>query len=83
MENVNTRDVPREIAIGAIAVNPNLQDRVARVLDEIIIAAEMNNIFGVKLVFDGETVIKEVSDDGDSRKFIVVTADGLPYKAMI
>ena len=83
MENVNTRDVPREIAIGAIAVNPNSQDRVARVLDEIINAAEMNNIFGAKLVFDGETVIKEVSDDGDSRKFIVVTADGLPYKAMI
>ena len=47
------------MAVKALAVNPNTQDRVIKVLDEIIEAADMKNKFFFKIVFDQNKVVKE------------------------
>ena len=76
-------ETPEEKAVGALVINPNKSERIARVLDEISEAAGMKNKYCVKIVLSGETVTKVFNDNEDFRKFVVVTADGLPYKAMI
>ena len=81
--NIELEDTPKELAVGAIAVNPNKPDRVSKVLDTIIEAADMKNKFAVKIVLSGNTVKKIINPNEDFRKFVVVTADGLPYKMMI
>lgn len=81
--NVHIDDEPKEHAVGAIAVNPNKRDRIALVLDTIIEAAGMKNNYPVKLVFSDKKVSKILNDDPEVRKFVVVSADGLPYKVLI
>ena len=43
----------------------------------------MKNKFSVKLVLSDNTVTKIINSDPEFRKFVVVSADGLPYKALI
>ena len=81
--NVKNPDIPREMAVKALPINPNTPERIAKVLDDILSSANMENKFSVKIVFDGEKVSKEFNTNKDFRKFVVVTSDGLPYKAMI
>ena len=83
VENVIIDDVPEEFAVGASAVNPNKKERLSKVLDEIIEVAGMKNKFSVKLVLSENTVTKVINSDPEFRKFVVVSADGLPYKALI
>ena len=81
--NVNIDNTPKEMAVGAMAINPNSTDRIAKVLDEVIESADMKNKFSVKIILDGDKVTKVFNENIEFRKFGVVTADGLPYKAMI
>ena len=81
--NVLIDDVPKELAVGAVAINPNCKKRIALVLDEIIEAAGMKNKHSVKLKFTEKEVIKIFNEDPELRKFLLVTADGLPYKVII
>ena len=69
--------------MGALPINPNTPERIMKVLDKILEAARMKNIFVVKLVLCEDSVKKVFNDDPEVRKHIVVTADGLPYKMMI
>ena len=71
------------MAVKALEVNPNTPDRVAKVLDDIIASADMRNRYSVNLVFEGGKVTKVCKESKQYRKFVVVTCDGLPYKAMI
>ena len=80
---MNIEDTPKEMAVGAMAINPNSTDRIAKVLDEVIDSADMKNKFSVKIILDGDKVTKVFNENIEFRKFVVVTADGLPYKAMI
>ena len=66
-----------------MAINPNGAERISRVLDEIIECADMKNKFSVKLVLKDGKVTKVHDQNSELRKFVVVTSDGLPYKAMI
>ena len=43
----------------------------------------MKNKCCVKIVLTGNQVTKVLNDNPEFRKFIVVMADGLPYKLMI
>ena len=81
--NVHLKDNPKEIPVGAIATNPNSPERIAVVLDEIIKQADMENKFSVKIILKDGTVTKVINENSAFRKFVVVTADDLPYKAMI
>ena len=81
--NVHIDDTPQELAVGALAINPNKKDRIAKVLDAILEAADMKNKFSVKLVLTAKKVTKVFNDDPEQRKFIVISADGLPYKVLI
>ena len=47
--NISNVEKPKEMAVGALAVNPNTPDRIAKCLDEIIDAADMKNKFAVIL----------------------------------
>jgi hypothetical protein len=58
--NVYIDDVPKELAVGAIAVNPNCKERIASVLDAIIEAAGMKNKHYVKLKFTEKKSSKSV-----------------------
>ena len=46
---MNIDDTPKEMAVGAMAINPNSTDRIAKVLDEVIESADMINKFSVKI----------------------------------
>ena len=81
--NIYTENIPKEVAVGAIAVNPNTSERISKVLDETLEAANMKNTYSVKIVLSGNKVTKVFDEDQNTRKFIVVTADGLPYKIMM
>ena len=81
--NVANDNIPKEEAVGAIAVNPNTAERIAKVLDEIIDAADMKNKYSVKIVLSADTVTKVLNTNPEFRKFVMVTADGLPYKIII
>ena len=81
--NIVVEDTPKEIPVGAMAINPNGAERISRVLDEIIECADMKNKFSVKLVLKDGKVTKVHDQNSELRKFVVVTSDGLPYKAMI
>ena len=74
---------PKEAAVGAVSVNPNDASRLRKVLDEILDASEMRNKFFTKLVIRGEEIVKVVNTDKSERKWIMVTANGLPYKILI
>lgn len=41
--NIYTENIPKEVAVGAIAVNPNTPERISKVLDETLEAANMKN----------------------------------------
>jgi hypothetical protein len=64
-------------------VNPNTKDRIAKVLDEILEAADMKNNYSVKIIVSANNVTKVFQTSKEFRKHVVVTADGLPYKIMI
>ena len=81
--NIKNNETPKEMAVKAMAINPNTPERILRVLDDIIMSADMENKFSVKIVFDGDKVSKVYNSNKEYRKFVVVTSDGLPYKAMI
>ena len=81
--NITIDDTPKEMAVGAVVINPNTPERIAKVLDVIIESADMKNKFSVKIVLADGTVTKVFNENEEFRKFVVVTADGLPYKAMI
>ena len=81
--NILIDDVPKELAVGAIAVHPNTKERIAKVLDKILEAAGMKNNFSVKLVLSEKKVEKVFNDDPEFRKFVLVSADGLPCKVLI
>ena len=81
--NVLTEDTPKELAVGAIDVNPNTPERITKVLDTILEAADMKNKFAVKIKLSKNCVTKEYNPCPEIRKFVVVTADGLPYKIII
>ena len=83
IENKVRKEKPKEVAVGALPINPNTSDRIARVLDETLDAANMKNQFSVKIVLSDKEVKKVLNTNQEFRKFIVVTADGLPYKVMI
>ena len=83
VENVIIDDIPEEHAVGAAAINPNKKERLSKVLDIILENAGIKNKYSVKLVFSGDNVTKILNSDDTYRKFVVVTADGLPYKALI
>ena len=76
-------DKTEELAVGATSVNPNTKERIAKVLDEILEAADLKNHYSVKIMISANNVTKVLQTDKDFRKHIVVTADGLPYKVMI
>ena len=75
--NILNEDIPKELAVGAIAVNPNTVERIAKVLDEIIEAADMKNKFSVKIVLTANNVTKVFNPYKEFRKHVVVTADCL------
>ena len=54
--NISNGEKPKEMAVGALAVNPNTPDRIARCLDEVIDAADMKNKFSVKIVLNANSV---------------------------
>ena len=81
--NIFIKDTPKEMAVKALEINPNTPDRVSKVLDDIIASSDMENKFSVKIVFKGNKVEKVINTCKESRKFVVVTCDGLPYKALI
>ena len=55
---MNIDDTPKEMAVGAMAINPNSTDRIAKVLDEVIESADMKNKFTVKIILNGDKVMK-------------------------
>ena len=67
--NVKNPDIPREMAVKALPINPNTPERIAKVLDDILSSANMENKFSVKIVFDGKNVSKELNRNKDFRKF--------------
>ena len=71
------------MAVGAMAVNPNTPARIAKVLDGILLVADMKNKYAVKIILGENTIEKKVNTSDECRKLIVVIADGLPYKLMI
>ena len=60
-------DSPKELAVGAIAVNPNTQERISKVLDEILEAAQIQNKVCVKLVLSVTCVTKVFNENKDVR----------------
>ena len=83
LPNILTDQIPKEMSVGAIAVNPNTMERIAKVLDSILESADMKNRFSVKIRLSANDVSKVFNINQDFRKFVMVTADGLPYKVMI
>ena len=81
--NIATENTPDEIAVGAIPINPNTVDRIALCLDNIMLAAIIKNEYSVKIDLSDKKVKKTLNTNPQTRKFIVVTADGLPYKVMV
>ena len=81
--NISIDDIPKEMPVGAMAINPNNPERISKVLDEIIENANMKNKYSVKLCFEKGKISKKINENPEFRKFVVVTSDGLPYKAMI
>ena len=72
--NVHVGYDPQELAVGALAINPNKRDRVGKVLDAIQEAAGMKNNYPVKLLFSNKKVLKVLNDDPALRKFVVVSS---------
>ena len=68
-------DSPKELSVGAIALNPNTQERIGKVLDEILEAAQIQNKFCVKLVLYVTCGKKVFNKNKYLRTFIVVTSE--------
>ena len=80
--NIDTGFKPVELPVGAIECNPNTADRICKVLKKIMIKAKIENP-SVYVTLKNEEIEKEIVGDESSRSFVVVTADGLPFKQMI
>ena len=57
---ISNKDTPKEMAVKALEINPNTAERVAKVLDDIIASADIENKFSVKIIFDGRQVKKDI-----------------------
>jgi hypothetical protein len=66
--NILPDDKPKELAVGATAVNPNTKDRIAKVLDEILEAADMKNNYSVKIIVSANNVTKVFQTSKEFRK---------------
>ena len=65
--NVVLDTTQKELAVGAIAVNPNTSERVYKVLDSRLEAADMKNKFCLKIVLTGNQVTKVLNDNPEFR----------------
>ena len=86
IENVFLESKPEAKSMGAIPLNPNTPDRIADVLEYIQKQCGIFNTYSTKVVFSNDGKVLKTETCGNKngeRKFIVVTADGLPYKIMI
>ena len=81
--NILLDSTPKELAVGALDVNPNTPERIAKVLDKILEASDIKNKYPVKIELSEAGITKVYDENEEFRKFVVVTADGLPYKIMI
>ena len=82
VENINTEYKSMELAAGALEVNPNTSERIVKVLKDIMTKADINKPC-VRVTLTDTTIEKELIGEGDSRSWVAITADGLPYKQMI
>ena len=86
IENVFLESKPEAKSMGAIPLNPNTPNRIADVLEYIQKQCGIFNTYSTKVVFSNDGKVLKTETCGNKngeRKFIVVTADGLPYKIMI
>ena len=82
--NILLDNTPKELAVGDLDVNPNTPERIAKVLNKILEASDIKNKYPVKIKLSEDGIItKDYDYNEEFRKFVVVTADGLPYKIMI
>ena len=72
--NIQLDSTPKELAVGALEVNPNTPERKGN---------DIKNRYPVKIKLSEAGITKDCDDNEEFRKFVVVTADGLPYKIMI
>ena len=82
VENIDTGYKVKEMTVGAIEVNPNTTARIVKVLQDILKKAKLTKP-SVKVVLEKDKIQKELVGESDSRAWICVTADGLPFKQMI
>ena len=83
--NVPIKDTgfkPVEIPVGAYECNPNTEERIAKVLKQIMVKAKVEKP-SVHVTLKNNEIEKEIIAQGDSRSHVVVSGDGLPYKEMI
>ena len=83
--NIQSESKPCAISMGAVEVNPNTPERIAEVLDSIQKQCNIYNKYSFKYIFNEEGKVRKIenSNCNEERKFIIVTADGLPYKQLI
>ena len=83
--NIQSESKPCAISMGAVEVNPNTPDRIAEVLDSIQKQCDIYHKYSFKYIFDEEGKVRKIenSNCNEDRKYIIVTADGLPYKQLI
>ena len=85
IENELPKNKPVTKSMGALPINPNRPDRIAEVLENIQKQCGVDKIYNSKIVFSDDGSLSHVTceENEHSRKYIIVTADGLPYKQMI
>ena len=85
IDNVILENKPEVKSMGAIPVNPNTPARIDEVLETVQKQSGIYRKYSTKLVFSDSGTFEKVVCTGENheRKFIIVTADGLPYKQMI
>ena len=80
MENIETGFKPEELSMGAMEVNPNTSDRIAGVLKTIVERDGLTE-YSSKVILDDKSITKvQCTTNSTKRKFVIVEADGLPYK---
>ena len=67
LKNIDLGLQPIELAVGALPINPNTPERIMKVLDKILEAARMKNIFVVKLVLCKDSVKRVFIDHPEVR----------------
>ena len=80
--NIDSGFKPVEVTVGAYECNPNTSDRIAKVLKKITEKAHIEKPSVLVTLKDNE-IQQEIIGDDSSRSFVVVSADGLPFKQMI